>query len=204
MALQIPILFPVRESFAREDFMPSDCNEEALAWIDRWPDWPYPLLIIYGPAGAGKSHLAALWQNRAEGQSVIDDAQQFFGDAQAEEDLFHQFNLARENGTFILMTLDKPVHQQNIILPDLASRLKAAPQVEITVPDDAVLQAVLVKLFHDRQLRVEPEVIAYILPRMERSFVAAQDIVQKIDENSLSAKRSVTIPLVREILSLEA
>lgn len=169
--------------------MPSDCNADALAWIDRWPDWPYPLLVLYGPAGAGKSHLAALWQDRTQGQTVIDDAQRFFGDEDAEEDLFHQFNLARENGRYILMVADQPMHRQNIILPDLASRLKAAPQVEITAPDDAVLQAVLVKLFHDRQMRIEPEVIAYILPRMERSFIAARDIVQKIDENSLSAKR---------------
>jgi len=180
--------------------MPSDCNAEALAWIDRWPDWPYPLLILYGPKGAGKSHLATLWKNKTKDQTVIDDVQRFFGDKKSEEDLFHQFNLVRENGQYLLMVADRPMHRQTIILPDLASRLKAAPQVEITAPDDTVLQAVLVKLFHDRQMRIEPEVIAYILPRMERSFAAIQDIVQKIDDNSLSAKRAVTIPLVRQLL----
>lgn len=200
MSSQIPLSFPVLESHAREDFMPFECNETALAWIDRWPDWSYPLLIIYGAHGAGKTHLAALWAEKAEGQTVIDDAQQYFGNKEAEEDIFHLFNMARENGQFILMIMDKPVSRQNITLPDLASRLKAAPQVEITAPDDMALQAVLIKLFHDRQIRIEPEVVAYILPRMVRSFSAAKEIVQQIDESSLSSKRSVSIPLVREVL----
>lgn len=200
MPSQIPLSFPVSESYAREDFMPSDCNAEALAWIDRWPDWPYPALVIYGPAGAGKTHLAALWAERAPEHQVIDDAHHIFGRPDAEKELFHRFNIARESAGSLLLTMDKPVAQQDILLPDLASRLRAAPQAEIAAPDDTALQAVLVKLFHDRQMKVEPEVIAYILPRVERSFAAARSLVREIDENSLSEKRSVTIPLVRGLL----
>lgn len=202
MRAQIPLSFPVQESFTRADFMPSDCNKDALAWIDRWPDWPYPVSVIYGAGGCGKTHLLSLWTDKAgKDHKAIDDAQTLFGNAIAEEQLFHEFNIARENGTNILLTLDKPVAQHTITLPDLASRLRAAPQIEVSAPDDIALQSVLLKLFHDRQMRVTPDVIGYILLRIERSFAAARNLVAILDERSLAEKRSVTIPLVRDILS---
>lgn len=198
---QIPIAFPVKESFSREDFMPAPCNLEALAWIDRWPDWNYPALIIHGADGCGKTHLLSLWQSKAgKGHVSIDNVQNIFGDTEAEKELFHRFNTAKENNQSILLTLDKPVAQCDITLPDLASRLRAAPSVEVQEPDDIALQGVFLKLCHDRQLTVTPEVIAYILPRIERSYGVVRQLVIKIDEASLSEKRAVTVPLVRSIL----
>lgn len=197
---QIPISFPIKESFSREDFMPAPCNLEALAWVDRWPDWNYPALIIHGADGCGKTHLLSLWQAKSGGDHIaIDNAQTLFGNSDAEKDLFHQFNIAKENGTSLLLTLDKPVAQQSIALPDLTSRLQAAPSVEVQEPDDVALQGVFLKLCHDRQLKVTPEVVAYILPRIERSYDTVRNLVSQIDEASLSEKRAVTVPLVRDI-----
>ena len=201
MGKQIPLSFPVKESYAVDNFLSLPCNEQALTWINRYPDWPYPALIIYGERGCGKTHLLNLWKNSArEGDSAIDDADGFFGHRQEEEALFHRFNTAREKQSLILMTMTKNVASQMIVLPDLKSRLMAAPQIEITSPDETDLQAILVKLFHDRQLRVEPGVISYILPRIERSFIAARTLVQKIDEGALAEKRSVTVPLVSQLM----
>lgn len=203
MRRQIPLSFPVVESYRADDFMPAECNAEALQWINRFPDWPYPAVIIYGEKGCGKTHLLSLWHEKAGGEHLaIDDAERFFGDAEAEEELFHQFNLAKENFTYILLTMSKNMAQQTVLLPDLASRLRAAPQIEVHAPDDVALQAVLVKMFHDRQLKVEPDVINYIVPRIERSFAAARDLVARIDESSLAEKRSVTVPLVRDLISI--
>lgn len=202
MQAQIPLSFPVTESYRADDFMPAECNKEALNWIERFPDWPYPAVIIYGEKGCGKTHLLSLWQEKAGLKHIaIDDVDQFFGNPEAEEELFHQFNLAKENLTYILLSMTNKVNVQPIKLPDLASRLRAAPQIEIHAPDDNVLQGVLVKMLHDRQLKVEPGVVNYIVPRIERSFASARDLIAQIDKSSLAEKRSVTVPLVREILN---
>ena len=201
---QIPIAFPVRESFSREDFMPAPCNLEALAWIDRWPDWNYPALIVYGANGCGKSHMLALWQSKVgDSHIAIDNAETIFGDDAAERDLFHRFNIAKENGTSILLTMEHPVSHYDIALADLSSRLRAAPSIEIQSPDDIALQGVFLKLCHDRQLKITPDIIAYIMPRIERRYAAVRELVEKIDAASLSEKRAVTVPLVRTFLNAE-
>lgn len=201
MKTQIPLSFPVNESMKSDDFMPLTSNQEALDMINRFPDWPYPVLIVYGEKGCGKTHILNMWQEKSSNLGyALDDANKIFGSKELEEKLFHDFNQAKENGTFILMTMERPVSQYNIGLPDLASRLRAAPQIEIKSPDDVALQSVLIKLFHDRQLKIEPGVVSYIIPRIERSFASVRSLVSKIDQHSMSKKRSVTVPLVREIL----
>lgn len=198
---QIPIPFPVRESFTREDFMPAPCNLEALAWIDRWPEWNYPALVIFGAKGCGKTHILSLWHAKAgDTHTAIDNADMIFGNDEAERDLFHRFNIAKENGKSMLLTMDHPVSHYDIKLADLASRLRAAPSVEIQSPDDIALQGVFLKLCHDRQLTVTPDIIAYILPRIERRYAAVRELVEKIDTASLSEKRAVTIPLVKTLI----
>jgi chromosomal replication initiation ATPase DnaA len=202
MKAQIPLSFPVVESMGNHDFMPSECNQEALDWIDRFPDWPYPCLIIIGEHGSGKTHLLSIWKDIArDGDTAIDDLDLIIGDNEKEIEVFHLFNQAKENNNFLLITLSDPQSLDLIALPDLKSRLKASPIVHITAPDDEALQAVLVKSFHDRQLKIEPDVVAYILPRIERSFLAVHQLVSELDRQALSMKRPVTIPLVREILS---
>lgn len=206
-------------AYAPEDFRVSDCNRAAVGWIERWPDWGAPLLVVHGPEGSGKTHLAHLWQARSGATLLnapgaiedlgaadppaflIDDApENFIGDAESEEVLFHLYNHAAANGRTILVTADAPPASWNVVLPDLKSRLLAAPAAALQPPDDTLMAVVLTKLFSDRQVAVSPEVVAYLLPRMERSFAAARDLAAKIDRAALAAKRPVTVPLAREVL----
>ncbi len=203
---------PVRTGFGAADFLVSDCNREAFELIERWPDWPSPALVLHGPSGSGKTHLAHLWCERAgaaliSGKAVdaaalpdaaalaIDDAEQ----AQ-EEPLLHLYNSALERGASLLLTLPGPPASMLIALPDLASRLRALPMAGIAPPDDAVLGAVLLKHFADRQIVVRPGVIAYLIAHIERSFAAAASVAARLDEAALAAARPITIKLAREVL----
>ena len=205
---QIPLSFPVRHNYDPHDYIVLPCNEEAVQWVERYPDWPYPVFIVYGESGSGKTHLIHKWQARVDElhrteDMAIDNADKIFGDPEAEQTLFHQINQAKEKLSYIILTMTNKIAMQEVGLPDLRSRLMAAPQVEIQAPEEVSIETILVKLFHDRQLSVEPGVINYILPRIERSFTAVQALVQRIDESSLAEKRSVTVPLVRGLLSVE-
>lgn len=221
-AAQIPFDLGHRVALGREDFMIAPCNQDAVSWIDRWPEWPAPVLVLSGPAGSGKSHLAAVWKNIASAQwvdasvlhdteagqingrggaLVIDHFDPWIGDRVAETALFHLYNLAKEQGSTILLTMRMAPGQIDFDLPDLSSRLRAAPVAEIKPPDDVLLAALLVKLFADRQLSIGADVLSYVLPRMDRSFSAAHDIVNRADHLALSEKKPVTVPLMRRVLS---
>lgn len=219
---QIPLDLGHMAAMGREDFLLAPCNRDAVGWIDRWPDWPAPALILHGPAASGKSHLAAVWSHKVGGAGfvpgaalpggdaeqlmasgrhlVVDHIDPWIGDRDAETTLFHLYNMAKERGTTLLLTMRMGPGQVEFSLPDLASRLRAAPAVEIAPPDEMVLAAVLVKLFSDRQIVIGADVLAYILPRMERSFAAAHDLVARADHLALSEKKPVTIPLMRRVL----
>lgn len=200
-ASQIPLSFPVVPAMSREDFLVSDCNREALAWIERWPQWNAPALYIYGPAGSGKSHLAAIWKGMAGSSAqVIEDLDAALGDRPQEETLFHLYNRVRQTPGSLLVTGTKPLALQRFAIPDLASRLKSCPQVALGLPDEHLLRALLVKLFSDRQMRIDVSVIEYALARMERSFVAARDLVAQLDQASMTEKRAVTTAMVRAVL----
>lgn len=205
----------------REDFMIGQSNQSAVNWIDRWPNWPAPVLIVNGPAASGKTHIAAVWQDRTKAAPVkpemltthsaqdlaalgpcllVDGVDPWLGTRDAEETLFHLYNIMKEEGrTMLLTSRASPSHIQ-FAIADLASRLRAAPCANIMSPDETLLQNVIVKMFADRQLAISEEVLNYILPRMERSFVAARDIVEKADSMALSKKRPVSVPLMRDVL----
>ncbi len=188
-----------RPALEREDFLVSPCNENAVAWIDRWPDWPGPALVIHGPAGCGKTHLARVWRQRsgATKGAVIENADRP-GDDVA---LFHLYNQHAEQGGHLLLTANTPPARWSGRLPDLVSRLAAAPTVAIGPPDDTLIAQVLVKLFADRQLEVGAEVVSYLVTHMERSFAAARHLVGAADAAALAAKRPITVPLVRDVLA---
>ena len=179
--------------------MVAPSNAAAHAWVMRWPDWPAPALIIHGPKASGKTHLGTIWRNKSA-QHFIDDAENHIGSRESEERLFHLYNSAKENKQFLLIAALTPPHQWNFCLPDLASRLKAAPSVAIEPPDDSLLAAMLVKLFHDRQIIVGADVMHYILPRIERTYEAARDLVERADHAALSNKSGVTVPLISKLL----
>jgi chromosomal replication initiation ATPase DnaA len=217
MSEQLRLSFQHQDATGAEDFMPAPCNREALAWIARWPDWPAPALLLHGPPGCGKSHLARIWASRtgglwldtaaaaraelgAERTCVLDDA-----DPVADEKaLLSIYNQLQERRGHLLMTARRPVGVWQLKLPDLGSRLRAAPAVAIGAPDDALLGAVLLKLFADRQLLVSEAVIEYLLRRMERSFEAARRVVAALDATSLREQRPITVALARTLLEQDA
>lgn len=218
---QIPLDLKHRTAYGREDFLIAPNNQDAAAWVDKWPDWPAPALLLYGPAACGKTHLSAVWAQTTEAKILTPDdiskhdaesisymaqhialrhADLMIGDCSSEEKLFHLYNMFKEEGRSLLLTSRAPAANLNFIVPDLASRLRAAPNIAIDRPDEMLLTAVLIKLFKDRQINITEETLNYILPRMERSFIAARDLVMQADKIALAEKRNITIPLIRDIL----
>lgn len=207
-----------RQALEAEDFLVSSSNSAAVELIDRWPDWPHRACLVVGPEGSGKSHLANVWRLKSSaalfGANVLVDGDVAAlpdGSALAVEDidrgiadeqaLFHLLNRARESGIFVLMTSRVAAGDLEFRVPDLRSRLRALPMVELEAPDEALLRAVLVKLFCDRQLNVDPAVIGYLCLRMERSMEAAARVVAAIDRLALATHRKVTRPLAAEALA---
>jgi chromosomal replication initiation ATPase DnaA len=197
---QLAFAFEHRPALTGDDFLVAPSNAAAVAWLDAWPDWPAPLLVIHGPAGSGKSHLGQVFRARAgdgERARLIDNALPIAD----EEALLHLYNtLAAERGHILMLARTPPI-QWDVGLADLRSRLLAAPSVTIGAPDDELIRAVLGKLFSDRQLRVEADVIEYLARRMERSLGEAQRLVAELDRAALAESRAITLPLARAVLS---
>ena len=205
---QLVFELPHRQALGLEDFLVSHSNDAAVALVDRWPEWPVGAAVIAGPAGSGKSHLANVWRLKSKaglvrardvtiarvpelaelGALVVED----IGALEDEQALFHLLNLVREQRLAMLLTADKAPGDLTVALPDLRSRLNALPFAAIAPPDDALLRVVLVKLFADRQLAADPQVIAYLLLRMERSMESARRLVAEVDRQGLILKRGVT------------
>jgi chromosomal replication initiation ATPase DnaA len=212
---QLPLEFRHEAARGRDDLVISDPVSAAASIIDRWPDWPSPVVIITGPEGSGKSHLADVWTGRSgatrvrpvagsdavmragEGPVLVEDADREGFD---EAELFHLINAVRSAGTSLLITARSWPMAWGVTLPDLASRLRAATTVEIGPPDDHLLGQILVKLFADRQLLADDRVIAYLVPRMERSLAAAQAIVARLDRLALARGTRVSRSLAAEVL----
>lgn len=221
-ARQLAFDLPHRAAMGVEDFLVAGSNVQAVEQIDRWPDWPAPLLLLTGPASSGKTHLARLWQSRsaagwtdaaaltpaappallATGAAVVEAADAALPEV-AERGLFHLINLARQSGGSLLITGRTPPRDWPAVLPDLASRLRAAPLVGIAAPDDSLLCALLLKHLADRQLTVPADVITYLLPRMPRSFAAVDALAAALDRTSLARARPITVPLARQVLEDE-
>lgn len=212
---QLPIPFEHRPAQGAEDFLIAPGNADAVAWLDRWPDWPGHALALHGPAGCGKSHLVQVWLARSGGTALAagdlrgSDVEALAPGATVIEDvdrgvdetaLFHLFNLSREEGGWLLLTGREAPARWRVVLPDLSSRLSAITAVPLGRPDDALIGAVLAKLFVDRQLRVPEDVIAWLVARMERSFAAIGQVVEALDSLSLAERRNITVPLARRVL----
>ena len=219
MIRQLAFDLPAREAWRREDFFPSPANAAALAAVDDWRNWPGGKLVLTGPKGSGKTHLARLWAAEAgaallpaadlatadlpalssHGAVAVEDAETAAGNPQAEAAFFHLHNLVTQSG-HLLVTASLPPRDWGLALPDLASRLQAAALARIEAPDDALLSAVLIKLFADRQITVPPALIPYLVARMERSIDAARAIVAALDARALAEGRPITRQLAADLL----
>lgn len=214
---QLPLKFGHPASSARDDLIVSSPVNAAISLVDRWPDWPSPVVILAGPTGSGKTHLANIWKERASA-ALIDDLE---SDAAAghhaatgpvliedidrvgfsETTLFHLINTVLQNNSHLLITTRAWPAAWPVDLPDLRSRLKAATVVEIGEPDDVLLAHVIEKLFADRQIAIDPKIVSYLVQRMERSLAAAQAIVHRIDELALARRGKITRALASEVLA---
>ena len=220
---QLVLDFDHRPALSGEDFLVAPPNAEAVGWLDAWPDWPGPALVIFGPAGSGKTHLAQVFLSQSGARAITPrelrrlEPPELVGEAAAcllenadgvlaeggEEPLLHLYNHVQESGRHMMLTAKLAPGRWNFALDDLASRLKAAPQAGIGPPDDGLIAAVLVKQFADRQLKVDDDVIRFLLRRMERSFAAARSLVGAIDDLALAERRNITVPLVRKVLATQ-
>jgi chromosomal replication initiation ATPase DnaA len=205
------------ESLTRDNFLEGPANAAGLALIDSWPEWPNRTMLLVGPEGSGKSHLAAIWAEQAGARSttahaltaaavpgalatgalVVEDLRSSDFDDRA---LFHLMNLAREDGAFVLVTAREPPSAFQIELRDLRSRLRAIPAVSLLPPDDPLFRALIVKFCADRQLAVDESVVSYLAIRIERSYAAARQAVELLDAEALRLGRPVSRALAAELL----
>jgi chromosomal replication initiation ATPase DnaA len=213
---QLPLAFSHDAATGRDDLLVSDRLSAVVSIVDAWPQWPSPVVILAGPVGSGKSHLAKIWQERsaavdiwpkaganasviaAAGPVLFEDADRAGFD---DTELFHVINSVRENSTSLLMTSRLWPTSWPVQLADLRSRLKAATVVEIGEPDEELLSQVIVKLFADRQLYIDDKLVLYIVNRMERSLNAAQTIVERLDRLALSRGTKITRSLAAVVLN---
>ena len=214
---QLPLEFDHDSASGRDDLIVSDRLSAAVAIVDRWPDWPSPVVILAGPTGSGKSHLATIWAQRVGARSVaIDKPDPLVLESAAhgpvliedidrtgfdETALFHLINAVREHGSAVLITTRLWPAGWKVTLPDLASRLKAATVVEIAEPDEELLAQVMVKLFADRQVAVDDRIIIWLVARMERSLAAARHIVTRLDQLALARGSKITRALAAEVMA---
>ena len=214
---QLAFALPHAESLARDNFLEGPANAGGLALVDSWPEWPNRIMLMVGPEGSGKSHLAAIWAEQAGARSttahaltatavpgalatgalVVEDLRSSDFDERA---LFHLMNLAREDGAFVLVTAREPPSAFQIELRDLRSRLRAVPTVSLLPPDDQLFRALIVKFCADRQLAVDETVVSYLVTRIERSYAAARQAVELLDAEALRLGRPVSRSLAAELL----
>jgi chromosomal replication initiation ATPase DnaA len=214
---QLAFALPHAESLTRDNFLEGPANEAGLALVDSWPDWPNRIMLLVGPEGSGKSHLASIWAEQAGARStsayaltaaavpgalatgalVVEDLKPGGFDERA---MFHLMNLAREDGAFVLMTARMAPSAFEVELRDLRSRLRAVPAVSLLPPDDLLFRSLIVKFCADRQLSVDEAVVSYLINRIERSYAAVRQAVELLDTEALRLGRPVTRALAAELL----
>ena len=218
---QMILPFQDRVDHEVESFIVAPSNRHAFDWVGRWPDWPFTALVLVGPAGSGKTHLASLWQKNSKAASVdlatvgieqmavltadgepilVEDCDRVLDETQAERTLLQLYNLAKASGSRLLLTARRPPSQWRLQLPDLESRLNSAMVVAIDPADDELLRKVVVKLFEDKQVEVKEELIAYLLLRCERTVSSVAQAVETLNLVSKERLRPITVPMAREVL----
>lgn len=221
MAEQLVFDLPLRAAMGREDFFVSPGNAAAVAGIDGWRDWPWAKMVLAGPEGAGKTHLAHVWAGLSGARIIaatdltegavaalseapgvtVEDADRIAGDRTAETLLFHLHNALQPRGAPLLLTARDAPERWGLVLPDLASRMSQSGVLRLEPPDDALLMAVMVKLAQDRQMPLDPKTIAYAVRHIERSFTAVQAFIAALDARALARKARPGFKMAQAILA---
>jgi chromosomal replication initiation ATPase DnaA len=221
MPEQLVLDLPVRPAMGRGDFFVSGSNAAAVAQVEAWAAWPHAKLVLTGPEGAGKTHLAHVWAGQSGAAIVgaatlseedvqrlaglpalaVEDVDAIAGDQEAETHLFHLHNALSNRGAPILFTARHAPARWGLTLPDLDSRVRQAGLARLDPPDDALLSALLLKLADDRALRLTPSILGHVIPRMERAFAAAQAFVERLDALSMAAKRPPRLTDAKAVLA---
>lgn len=213
---QLALDLPIEERYGAEDFLVGDSNALAYGLIEQWPEWHDPVLLMVGPPGSGKTHLAHIWARQAHALFIrpediaaaraqdilsahavlIEDMDQGRFD---EASLFHILNRARETQSSVLITARTPPSDWKIRTPDLLSRLRLAPRIDLQEPDDGLLTALLVKFFVERQMVVDMQVVDFIKSRIDRSVSALREFVDSLNREGLARRRRITRALARDL-----
>jgi chromosomal replication initiation ATPase DnaA len=219
-AQQLGFPFAQNVRYDPQDFLVTQSNQLAYGWIQQWPQWPSHGLIVWGSTGCGKTHLAHVWAQKLHNQSltvhwmqpgdldnvptgqgvVLEDIEELI--VQFPKQLFHLYNILKEQRGFLLCTAKSPPSQWDMPLADLSSRLLSIPSVQILPPDDDLLRGILHKRFSDLQIHTSPQVIEYMIKNTERSFEALQDAVNTIALHVQNFGGNVSIPLLKRILAV--
>ncbi|MBE1237839.1 DnaA regulatory inactivator Hda [Phaeovibrio sulfidiphilus] len=222
-AEQLCLDLPLPPALGREHYMVGDCNRAAVALVDLWPDWPSRVLLLHGPAGAGKTHLARVFATCSEARiltadilavedpvslfqgasraAVLEDVDRLLGSGAVSENLlFHLVNAATQESGTVLMTARTPPAAWTLHLPDLRTRLKGALSCALEEPDDALFAAVVLKHFDDRGIRISRQALNYLLLRLERRLSVAREVVRRADAAALGANTSVNISILKKVL----
>jgi len=199
---QLPLKLPFIASQSLDDFFVSESNKEAVEWLNRFPDWPSSGLVLCGESGSGKTHLAKVFA-ASTGCAVEEDIDMNCDDSR-QRAVFHLFNSVKERGGHILLTARSMQDiQRAVTLPDLKSRIMACTPVELGLPDDELLAAVLVKQLADRQIIIDGDALKYAIRRVRRSFAAVRDLADKADSLAMALGRRITVPVIRQALGAE-
>ena len=190
--IALPLDWPVADR--DEDFLISDANRAAFDHLKRWSLWPVMATLITGPRKSGRSLLGRIFVRKTGGR-LFDAAERH-----DEEALFHAWNEAQSSRRPLLMIADAPPPAWQVTLPDLRSRLAATPQIELLKPDDRLIGDLIVKLLGDRGIAVPPELPEFLVPRIERSYVAVLQVVESLDRAVLSHHRRITVALAKRAL----
>ena len=219
---QIPLELPFTDAMEADNFLMTECNKEAVLWIQKWPDWQHMGLVISGKPGTGKTHLMKLWLNLSEGKKLtkqellekssmeitkdclhiaIDNADTIAKDNKAEEKLFHLFNYLKEKQGSLLLTFKEEIPMIPFQLPDLSSRLLTLPVARLGDPDDVLLEALIIKQFHDRQISLDEGVLSFLITHIPRDAASVRSIIDKLDTESLTEQKKISIRLAKRVLT---
>lgn len=215
MPVQLPLPLRLNQHYCREDFLIGPGNAQAVAFLDSWPNWPAPAAVLFGPSGAGKTHLAQVWAEMTgaavfEADTLSDPCAIPEGPVAVENVVLPNdacervlFALMERRGPLLMTAVDPP-EIWRVNLPDLVSRCRALLSFALWAPDDTLLESLVEKLFAVRQLSVPKAVVTEIIRALERSPEAVRDFVAKTDREALARHRPVNVGLVRELLSPKA